>query len=228
MEPTVSIIIPSWRDGANVATALDELGRIDGLHEIVIVDASDDRELESVAAAHRANLLRCAEPSRGGQMNLGAAAASGDVLVFQHADTQFRLEHFRALRAALANPALIGGAFYRQFDGRHPRLRKLEVVARFLSRNGGTLFGDQTVFVRREIFQRMGGFAEIPLMEDVEFSRRLRAAGPVVVLDPPARTSPRHHTTRGPWRTTIQNGLFLLLFKAGVSPVRLHRWYYRG
>jgi GT2 family glycosyltransferase len=159
-------------------------------------------------------------------MNDGAAAATGDVLVFLHADTELQRPHLAAIEKAMADSAIVGGAFYRAFDERHPRLRWLEPIARFLTRNGGTLFGDQTVFVRREMFQQLGGFAEIPLMEDVEFSRRLRRAGGVVILDPPIRTSPRHHIENGAWRTTIRNGLFLLLFKLGVSAERLHAIYY--
>jgi GT2 family glycosyltransferase len=171
-------------------------------------------------------LLHCAVPSRGKQMNEGAAVASGDLLVFLHADTEIESAHVEAMTQAMRDDAIIGGAFYRQFDERHPHLRWLEPVARFLTRNGGTLFGDQTVFVRRQIFEKLGGFREIPLMEDVEFSRRLRAAGPVAVLDPPIRTSPRHHIENGAWRTTIRNALFLLLFKLGVSAETLHSIYY--
>jgi len=159
-------------------------------------------------------------------MNDGAGVATGDVLVFVHADTQLERAHLAAIKRAMSEPAIAGGAFYRQFDERHPHLLPLERVARFLTRHGGTLFGDQTVFVRREVFQKLGGFAEIPLMEDVEFSRRLRASGRVVILDPPIRTSPRHHLEHGAWRTTIRNGAFLLLFKLGVSAETLHRIYY--
>jgi GT2 family glycosyltransferase len=159
-------------------------------------------------------------------MNDGAAAATGDVLVFLHADTEMEQPHLTAISDAMVDGQFVGGAFYRAFDERHPRLRWLEPIARFLTRNGGTLFGDQTVFVRRDVFERLGGFAEIPLMEDVEFSRRLRRAGPVMIADPPIRTSPRHHIENGAWRTTIRNGLFLLLFKLGVSAERLHAIYY--
>ena len=122
---------------------------------------------------------------------------------------------------------VVGGAFYRKFDGRHPGLLWLEPVARFLSRHGGTLYGDQSVFVRRETFRRLGGFASFPLMEDMEFSKRLRAAaGVVVLLDPPVSSSSRHHKRKGAWRTTVRNALFIVLYKCGVSPERLHRWYY--
>ncbi|MDQ6861402.1 MAG: glycosyltransferase family 2 protein [Verrucomicrobiota bacterium] len=199
------------------------LPKLASVHEVIVVEASPDAELprgENVTAR------RCAQPSRGKQMNEGAAAATGDVLVFLHADTEIEATHLEAIGAAMANESINGGAFYRQFDERHPHLRCFEFVARFLTRHGGTLFGDQTLFVRREVFRKLGGFAEIPLMEDVEFSRRLRAAGPVAVLDPPIRTSPRHHIENGAWRTTIRNALFLLFYKLGVSAETLHRIYY--
>jgi hypothetical protein len=105
---------------------------------------------------------------------------------------------------ALRDPEVIGGAFYRKFDGRHPRLRWLEVAGRFFTRHGGSFFGDQSIFVRRETFRALGGFASIPLMEDMEFSRRLRRAGKVAVLDPPLQSSTRRHLGLGPWRTSIR------------------------
>lgn len=159
-------------------------------------------------------------------MNDGAAIATGDVFVFLHADAEMEEEHLTAIDRVMRQGQIAGGAFHRVFDERHPYLRWLEPVARFLTRNGGTLFGDQTVFVRRDVFEKLGGFADIPLMEDVEFSRRLRAAGAVAVLDPPIRTSARHHIENGAWRTTIRNGVFLLLFKLGVSAETLHAIYY--
>lgn len=97
-----------------------------------------------------------------------------------------------------------------------------------MTRHGGTLYGDQTIFVRRETFLTLGGFAKIPLMEDIEFSRRLRGAGQIAVLDPPVRSSARRHLRKGAWRTSLQNGLFIALYRLGVSPHRLHRWYYRS
>jgi hypothetical protein len=161
-------------------------------------------------------------------MNLGAAAASGGVVVFQHSDTNLDDAHLAAIEAALDDPEIIGGAFFRKFDGRHPRLMWLEAVARFLTSHGGTLYGDQSIFVRRDVFMKLGGFAKIPLMEDVEFSRRLRAAGKIAVLDPPVQSSARRHLRKGAWRTSVQNGLFIVLYNLGVSPHRLHRWYYGG
>ncbi len=227
-ELVLTFIIPTWRDAENLATLLPSLAGLTSDSEIIVVDVAGDVASEEIARRYGARFAPFSVPTRGEQMNHGASIASGDVLVFQHADTEFGAAHLCAIQTAMRDPAIVGGAFYRKFDARHPRLMWLENVARWLTRNGGTLFGDQTVFVRRDVFLTLGGFANIPLMEDVEFSPRLRASGKIALLDPPVRSSAHHHDRRGAWRTTFQNGLFLLLFKIGVSPQRLHRWYYQN
>ena len=224
----ISVVVPAWRDAENLAVLLPALSRLDRITEIIVVDASSDDESERIALACGATCIACPAPNRGEQMNLGAGATSGDVIIFQHSDTDLRGAHVDAVATALSDPQIIGGAFFRKFDGRHPRLMWLESVARFLTRHGGTLYGDQSIFVRREVFQKLGGFAKIPLMEDVEFSRRLRSAGKIIVLDPPVQSSARRHLRKGAWRTTIQNGLFIILYNFGFSPHKLHRWYYRA
>jgi rSAM/selenodomain-associated transferase 2 len=222
----ISVVIPSWRDTKNLESLLPTLTAQEHVAETIVVDAAGNETAERIALGAGATYLSCARPNRGEQMNLGAAASTGDVLLFQHCDTRLEEAHLEAIESALADPEIIGGAFHRKFDNRHPRLTWLESVTRFLARRGGTLYGDQSIFVRREVFERLGGFAKIPLMEDVEFSRRLRGAGKIAVLDPPLASSARRHLRRGAWRTTIQNGLFILLYNLGVSPHRLHRWYY--
>ncbi len=223
----LSVVVPAWNDQANLARLLPLLVRLEDLHEVIVVDAACDRATQEFVGNAGAIYLPAAEPNRGAQMNLGAERATGDVLIFHHADTILKAEHVGAILAALRDPRVIGGAFYRKFDGRHPRLLWLEKVGRYLTRRGGTFFGDQSVFVRREIFAALGGFAPIPLMEDMESSWRLRRSGPVAVLDPPLESSSRRHLDRGAWRTSIQNGLFIVLYRCGCSPHRLHRWYYR-
>ncbi len=223
----VSVVIPTWHDANNLAVLIPRLAQLFPAPEIIVVAVSGDAASEQIATAHGARFVHFAAPSRGEQMNHGASLATGDVLVFQHADTEFSELHLGALQIALQDRAVVGGAFYRKFDERHPRLMWLEKVGRWLTRHGGTLFGDQTIFVRRDIFMKLGGFARIPLMEDVEFSPRLQRAGKIAVLDPPVRSSARHHDRKGAWRTTIQNGVMLLLYKIGVQPRTLHRWYYQ-
>lgn len=223
----ISVVVPAWRDAENLAALLPKLAAMEAVAETIVVDASGEPVSEQTARACGATYLKCSAPNRGAQMNVGAMFSSGDVIVFQHADTELTDAHLAALRIALRDHATIGGAFHRKFGDHHPRLKWLEALARLLSTRGGTLYGDQSIFVRREVFLRLQGFAQIPLMEDMEFSKRLRAAGKVVVIDPPVRTSARRHARRGAWRTSVQNGLFIVLYKLGVSPVTLHRWYYR-
>src|SRR2546423_9612902 len=224
----ISLVIPSWRDAQNLASLLPALTAQESVAETIVVDASGDHVAERIALASGARFIHCPTPNRGEQMNLGAHASTGDVLLFQHCDTLLEEAHLGAIQDALADPNIIGGAFFRKFDGRHPRLMWLESVARFLTRHGGTLYGDQSIFVRRDVFMALNGFAKIPLMEDIEFSRRLRAAGKVAVLDPPVQSSARRHLRNGAWRTTVQNGLFIVLYNLRVSPHRLHPWYFRA
>ena len=223
----LSVIIPAWNDHANLARCVPALVGLEALQEVIVVDASPSPATAEAVRAAGGRYLRATEPNRGVQMNLAANSARGDVLIFHHADSVMTAAHVAAIRLALRDPAVIGGAFYRKFDARHPRLLWLETVGRFFTRHGGSFFGDQSVFVRRETFRALGGFAPIPLMEDMEFSRRLRQAGKVAVLDPPIASSGRRHQRRGAWRTSLQNGLFILLYKCGLSPRHLHRWYYR-
>ena len=226
--PRISIVVPSWRDADNLAVLLPKLASIPGIAQTIVVDASGDERSAQIARDCGAMLFKCSAPNRGAQMNVGATFASGDVVIFHHADTDLNAEQIASLQNAMRDPQIIGGAFHRKFDDRHRRLKFLEKAGRYLSEHGGTLYGDQSIFVRREVFLRMQGFAQIPLMEDVEFSKRLRAAGKLAILDPPVSTSARRHQRKGAWRTTIQNGLFIVLYKLGVSPVTLHRWYYES
>ena len=223
----VSVIVPAWNDHVSLTHLLPALVRLKGLHEVIVADASPHSATAESARTVGAIYVAAPQPNRGAQMNLAAENATGDVLIFHHADSILTAAHVAAIERALRDPETIGGAFYRKFDGRHPRLRWLEVAGRFFTRHGGSFFGDQSIFVRRGTFCALGGFAPIPLMEDMEFSRRLRRAGQVVVLDPPLQSSIRRHRGRGPWRTSLQNGLFIVLYKCGLPPAHLHRWYYR-
>jgi rSAM/selenodomain-associated transferase 2 len=223
----LSVLVPAWNDHVHLARLLPALVKLNILHEVIVADASPDPRTAQAVEECGGIYLPAAEPNRGKQMNLAAERVTGDILIFHHADSVLSVAHIAALVDALCDPEVIGGAFYRKFDGRHPWLRCFEFVARFRTRHGGSFFGDQSIFVRRTTFRALGGFAPIPLMEDVEFSRRLRRAGKVVVLDPPLESSSRHHASRGAWRTSMQNGLFIVLYKCGLSPTHLHRWYYR-
>ncbi len=222
----ISVIIPCWRD----LSAAIELGRRHAahplVHEVILAGVRGEGLSPNEPSI---TVCRAERPGRGLQMNMGAALASGDILLFHHVDSHLAEAHLRALAEAMQNPALVGGAFYRKFDERHPLLLRAESIERWHSRTFGALYGDQSIFVRREHFVRLGGFAPLPLMEDVEFSLRLRRSGPIALLDPPMSSSPAKQIAQGASRTTLRNMLFLVLFRCGVPATFLHsRYYARG
>ena len=226
--PTLSIVIPIWNDAAQLAAVLAAISKIPDVHEVIVGDASDGPECRTIAQAAGATVIPCPEPSRGKQMNAAAAAATGDVLLFQHADTEITAAHVDALRRAMLDPTVVGGAFHRRFHPMHRRREWLvPIVRRINASSTSTLWGDQSVFVRREHFEKMGGYAPIPMMEDMEFSKRLRRAGRVVVIDPPLLSSARRHEAYGSLRASLEIFCVIWLYKLGVSPYRIHRHYYR-
>lgn len=221
----ISVIIPIWRDSDGILPLLDRLRSFANIREVIVSSAEPAVGLREQIEQRDGMFLQIQAPNRGQQLNHGAQIATGDWLLFHHADSDLRPEHVRAL-AALNGSDVVGGAFYRKFDERHPHLRFLERVERWHSRAFGTLYGDQSIFVRREHFWRLGGFAPLPLMEDVDISRKLRRSGKIRLLDPPVRSCAKAQIARGAWRVTLRNLLFLLLFRCGIPAWQLHAWYY--
>ena len=229
---TISIIVPCWRGDAVPEVVAARWLAHDAVREVLVAVACADDDAGNGGAAFAAGpacvrFIRCPRHGRGHQMNHAARHATGDVLLFHHADTELTDAHFESLRAAADDPAIGGGAFRRRFDERHPHLRWLEPWEAWRCRLFGPLFGDQSIFVRRARFEELGGYADMPLMEDVEFTCRLRRRGGVALLTPSIGSSARKHLQQGRWRTTLTNASFLLLYVCGVSPGTLHRWYYQ-
>jgi len=222
----IGIVVPCWQDAERAFSLARDWKSHAAVAEVILAGVKGSQPQN--ASANEKHIKWCAAPgpSRGAQMNLGAHAATGTVLFFHHVDSELTANHLDSIVQAMRDPAIIGGAFYREFDERHPSLRWLENFERLHSRTFGTVYGDQSVFVRREIFARLGGFAAIPLMEDVEFSRRLRRAGKIVLLDPPMRSSPQRQMEEGAWHVTLRNLFFLIAYRAGISPHHLHASYY--
>ena len=147
------------------------------------------------------------------------------MILFHHADTELRAEHIESVRRAAAALGFTSGSFYRKFGPGQKRRAWLEPLVRFYNRHFGALYGDQSLFITRQHFARTGGFKEIALMEDVEYTRRLRKHG-IALVDPPVAGNGRRLDLRGATRVTLQNIIIMILFRLGVSPEWLHRWYY--
>lgn len=192
--------------------------------EIIVVDGdSADRSVE--AARDRCDLLLPAPRGRARQMNTGAAAARGDAFVFVHADTIVPPSFARDIEAALADPASVGGRFDLALDDPSIACRILARLISIRSRLMRSATGDQAIFVRRETFQRMRGFADIDLCEDVDFARRLRNYGRVACLRSTVTSSARRWRKDGLVRTVLRMWLIKSLFLLGVPPSWLKRHY---
>jgi hypothetical protein len=219
----ISVIIPALNEAARLDETLPPLRNASEV-EIIVAEAGSADETARIAEAHGAVVLR-ASPGRGRQMNAAAAAATGAIFLFLHADTRLP-EHFDDhVRRILDRPGVIAGAFRLRIDGTGRWLRLIERVANLRARYLHMPYGDQAVFLRRETFESLGGFADLPIMEDYELSRRLHRRGRIELADASAVTSARRWQTLGPWRTTWINQTIVLGYHLGVSPERLARWY---
>jgi rSAM/selenodomain-associated transferase 2 len=192
--------------------------------EIIVVDGgSADRSVE--IARPRCDRVIEGPRGRGRQMNAGAAVSTGEVLAFVHADTIVPASFAYDIHFALREARVAGGRFDVAFDDRSPALMMVATMINARSRMMRSATGDQAIFVRREIFERLGGYAEIDLCEDVDFVRRMRSLGRVACLRSQVTTSPRRWRRDGVARTIVRMWIVKSLFLAGVSPARLKRYY---
>lgn len=222
----VSVIIPTLNEGPRLAPLLASLHAVVPEPEIVVVDGgSGDATPEVVRRFPRVALI-VSPRGRARQMNAGARAATGDVLLFLHADTVLPAGALEAVAAAFRLPGVVGGRFDVRFDSTRPIFKLIAAMMNLRSRASGIATGDQAIFVRRHVFAALGGYPDIPLMEDVEFSRRLKRQGRLAFLDLRVTTSARKWQQEGVARTILLMWTLRLLYVVGVPPARLHRWYY--
>ena len=223
----LSIVIPVLNEAPRLPALLAGLAPFCDEAEVIVVDGgSTDGSPEAARSAGWARVA-AAPRGRARQMNAGAAAASGEVLLFLHADTSLPPNALDDIRAALADLRVVGGRFDVRLDSPRPIYRAVEALMNLRSRWSGIWTGDQAIFVRRAVFQRLGGFPDIPLMEDVEFTRRLKRAGPRACLRARVTASARKWEHEGATRTILLMWTLRFLYMLGVSAARLHRWYYR-
>ncbi len=220
----ISIIIPVLNEGNTIGACLDRINGQAEPHEIVVVDGGSlDNTLAVVRTFPEVKWMRASGPGRGRQMNQGARVAKGDILLFLHSDTLLMPGGLAMIEALIAQTGIVAGSFCLHFDHQSPFLR---LYARF-SRINHILFtyGDQGLFMSRRVFEQVGGFPELPLMEDVEIQESLRKIGCFVKIRHPVVTSARRFLSNGIIRQQLLNTGLVLLYHAGVSPARLKRFY---
>jgi rSAM/selenodomain-associated transferase 2 len=218
----VSVIIPTLNEESCLAETLERLREQRPCEVIVADGGSRDATCRLAAAADR---LVHGPPGRARQMNLGAAHARGDVLLFLHADCTLEPGALAEADRALRRRGVAAGCFRMAVRASGLLYRSIDACATARVRLTGMVYGDQGLFLRRETFTRLGGFAPLRLMEDVEFSRRLRRHGRVVVVPRRIFVSPRRWQRAGLVRQTLRNWTLTALAAAGVHPDRLAAFY---
>ena len=224
----ISVVIPVLNERASLPATIAALRSCRGIAQIIVADGgSTDGTLPWLQAQSDIVLVRSIR-GKGPQINAGAAASSSSskVLLFLHADCLISQPAIDALHAALADPQLAGGAFYLRFAESRPRsLRYVAWGINLRARLRGSATGDQGIFVRRDVFQSIGGAPDWPLFEDVELVRRIRRAGKFTVLNTPVTVSGRRYIEHGVFRTALLIYFLRFAYWLGVPPHRLKNWF---
>jgi rSAM/selenodomain-associated transferase 2 len=222
----LTVIVPVLDEIDHLPAALAALRRQSCVHEVVVVDGgSTDGTQEWLQKQDPVRVVQ-SPAGRGAQLNAGARAATGDTLIFLHADCLLPGDAGDLLRDALTQPRVAGGCFCVRFAQGRPR--SLGLVAAGINlrtRLTRSATGDQGIFVRREVFEKIGGFRDWPLFEDADFARRMKSEGRFIVLPSPITVSARRHLKYGIFRTVFFIYALRMGFWAGIPPVKLANWY---
>jgi rSAM/selenodomain-associated transferase 2 len=225
--PSFSIIIPVLNEAENINGVIAHLHAVepDEHPEIIVVDG--DQEGGTIRAITAAGVRAViSKKGRACQMNHGASLASGDILLFLHADTLLPRMAFSLIRSSLRDDRIVAGAFDLGIDSDRRIFRVTENYVALRTLLTRVPFGDQAIFIRREYFTTIGGFHDIPIMEDVDLMKRIRRqGGRICIIPEKVLTSPRRYEQEGIVSCTLRNWLLQIFFAFGVQPERLARWY---
>lgn len=221
--PSLSIVIPTLNEERQLAETIAS-ARGQSVIDVIVADGGST-DATVACARTLADVVVSTPRGRSAQMNAGARLARGDVLLFLHADTRLPPGFDAVIVRVLADPRVVGGRFDVHLEPSTPLIWLTGELMNVRSRLSRIATGDQAIFVRCGVFQQMGGFPDIPLMEDIAFSRGLKRCGSIACLRERVVTSSRRWRTDGVGRTILRMWSLRLLYFCGVSPHRLYRWY---
>ena len=219
----VSIIVPTLNEELVLEKTLTQFQQLSP-HELIVSDGGSDDDTRNIAGRFSHRVIT-GSAGRALQMNSGANEATGDLLLFLHADSRIEPESYRKMLECMENPKWIGGAFTLCIESGKWSLKLIALLANIRSKYFGVAYGDQGFFVRKEVFKDMNGFSPIPICEDLDFYYRLRKKGSVILLKEKAHTSPRRWINEGIFFTTARNFFIAVLFGLGFPPHILTKWY---
>jgi len=217
----ISVIIPTLNEESHIEKTLQSVIKQAGDYELFIVDGGSTDN--TIAIAKRYTSVIDSKRGRAIQMNAGASLCKGDILLFLHADTLLPDDAFRELRKRMRDDTVSGGSFYIAFDADNFILRGISFITRFNFRLFH--FGDQGIFVRRDVFQKLHGYKDMPIMEDYDFYKRLRKQGKVILVRKPVISSARRFIKKGVIRQLLINKFVVLAYWAGVDIQTIKRFY---
>ena len=225
----ISVIIPVLHEGEKINEILDSIksASADVSYETIVVDG--DSSGGTIAHISDSNVITLTAPKgRALQMDAGAAKACGDILLFLHADTLLPPKAFPKIIAALSDSSFIGGAFDLKIQNHRWIFKAIGQAASWKHRLTRVPYGDQAIFMLRRYFENIGGYAGIPLMEDVEMMKRVkRQGGRIIILPEEVTTSSRKWETDGVFYTIIRNWIIQVLYLFGMPARRLIKYYYK-
>ncbi len=226
-DATLSVIVPTLNAARTLGTTLDALTpqRPGLIKEVVIVDGGSDDETIVIAQEHGCRVVR-ASKGRGTQLRHGAAAATGEWLLFLHADTRMTADWAKAVSDFVARPGAgqLAAVFQFRLDDDRTRARALEMVVSFRTRWLALPYGDQALVLSRQLYDQIGGFSDIPLMEDVDIIRRIGRRR-LTILPAYAVTSAERYRRDGYMTRSLRNLTCLTLYFLGVPPARIAKFY---
>ena len=232
--PKISIIIPVLNEAATIQETLTRLQDVPAV-EVIVVDGGSRDDTVALAkqcfqrfAPSSEFRVMSAASGRASQMNAGAAIATGDILLFLHADTHLPPEFDTLVRQTQQNPSTVAGALELRINADLTGVGMIEKMVNVRSRFFSMPYGDQAIFLKATTFHDIGGFPDLPIMEDFELMRRLRRQGKILIVPASVLTSGRRWQTLGVVKTTLINQLMIAGYFLGISPTQLIRWYRQG